>query len=898
MVATLGERHLLCRAAFDLAELPEPWGEASMENLGVFQVERNGDVDAVWLFPVSHVGRAVVCLFEQFAEGEADPGPEQDRAVAAATAVAAWSDANPDVIVDDVLELDLEHVVLVGHDGEQAREVVLRFDAWERFTRPFPARAFADAVRERDLDPATTVLTVVATRAGRVALAEVTTGELVVQEIDSRGAHVRWAWFASDDVDGAYATLDDWFTEVHGSRAGRPLVDLDLYDHPDRAAFDAYNAPDLVVEDHRLAGHATCSSRDEFFALIAGMRRDLVDLRLRQRHVLACARGLLAVVDQMGSVAVDASADLTPFEGSIVAVEELDDGGRVVRVDLYGEDQLADAVARYDAVAAGDARSKRPPGWERFEPVHPRTTEELAESLAPDVRIEDHRTLVGLPADGIDDVLERFDQMQRDTSIEVSTELLASRGQRFELAEIQRRGTWGLSGDVEQSHLSLGERNDDGRMVRIAFFDVEDRARAFAALDEWYLAGRELTWPSMLTVPAYDVTALETRLAPDVALEDHRLVGVETVHGRAPVLELLDGLRRQLSSVTTSVLHALEHERAGLYLASESGAVTATWAGDLAPFEYLIVSLTEYDETGLVVRWHLYDETQLREALARYDDLAPVAAQPTGGPGWERFERMRPPDIDELAARLAPDVRIEDHRSLVGVPADGRDDVLDQLSKLQRDTSLRIWGELLATRGGRFALNEVHHRGTWGPSGEIEQSHLGLVEHDDDGRIVRMAFFEVEDREWASATLDEWYLAGRELGWPSMLSTVQAYDSGRLEELNLAPDVVWEDHRLLGLGTRRGRDQVIDLIDGMRRAASSMAISTLHALEHERAGLYVASESGSVAATGPGDVAPFEYLVVSLTEHDDRGLVVAWHIYDEAQLPEALTRYDALAPQV
>ena len=205
------------------------------------------------------------------------------------------------------------------------------------------------------------------------------------------------------------------------------------------------------------------------------------------------------VVDQQGVVGVEGLDSATPFESSIIAVEELDGVGRVARVDLYDEDQLVEALDRYDAIAATSAGSTRPGAGSGSNGCVHRTPTMMASSLTPDVRIEDHRTLIGLPADGIDDVLERWNQMQQDTSLQVTSDLLATRGERFALVQQNLRGTWGLSGEVEQSFLSITELDDDDRTARIAFFDLEERERAYATLDEWYLAGRELSWPTMLS---------------------------------------------------------------------------------------------------------------------------------------------------------------------------------------------------------------------------------------------------------------------------------------------------------------------------------------------------------------------------------------------------------------
>ena len=78
-----------------------------------------GSQGPAWIFPGTHVVQAVIELYQRFAASGAEPGPEQDQALVAAQAVAAWCAANEQVVIDDVLELDLDHVVLVAREDDQ-----------------------------------------------------------------------------------------------------------------------------------------------------------------------------------------------------------------------------------------------------------------------------------------------------------------------------------------------------------------------------------------------------------------------------------------------------------------------------------------------------------------------------------------------------------------------------------------------------------------------------------------------------------------------------------------------------------------------------------------------------------------------------------------------------------
>ena len=60
----------------------------------------------------------------------------------------------------------------------------------------------------------------------------------------------------------------------------------------------------------------------------------------------------------------------------------------------------------------------------------------------------------------------------------------------------------------------------------------------------------------------------------------------------------------------------------------EFGALDPVVAEGLVPFENVWVQVEEYDEWGAECRhWHIYDESQLPEAVACYESFAPDGFQ-------------------------------------------------------------------------------------------------------------------------------------------------------------------------------------------------------------------------------------------------------------------------------
>src|SRR5262249_42810753 len=114
---------------------------------------------------------------------------------------------------------------------------------------------------------------------------------LSIIEVDDRGDHVAVVMFDPDDLDAAYAELDERYAAGEAApyaaawqtylRLWRALAAQDW------EQLVATFAPDFVIEDHRPVGLFTSFSRDEWVA----SARALFDLRpdttVRLAHVLA-----------------------------------------------------------------------------------------------------------------------------------------------------------------------------------------------------------------------------------------------------------------------------------------------------------------------------------------------------------------------------------------------------------------------------------------------------------------------------------------------------------------------------------------------------------------------------------------------------------------------------------
>jgi len=202
---------------------------------------------------------------------------------------------------------------------------------------------------------------------------------------------------------------------------------------------------------------------------------------------------------------------------------------------------------------------------------------------------------------------------------------------------------------------------------------------------------------------------------------------------------------------------------------------------------------------------------------------------------------------------------------------------------------------LLATSGNRLAL----YRNLWTgaedrPSFEIET--LSLTEVDAEGRIVARILFDSDDRPAAFAEARVRFVAG-EAGAAPAHAAILALDRAvtRRDWLAfracLADDLVYRDHRKLGLGTL-GCDELVAAVVAYRDLAPDMRTEGRHLLGwNPHGGVMVMQQNGTVPDGGP-----FENLFLRVIVADgDR--VQHFETFDVTDADQALARFDELCAE-
>ncbi len=177
---------------------------------------------------------------------------------------------------------------------------------------------------------------------------------LDVVEVDASGRRVAVVAFDPDDLDAAYAELDERYVAgeaapfvavLAGARAFAAAVAARDWD-----SLATVLASDIVVYDHRPLGWETLHGP----ALLVGTWKALVelapDVRLRIDHVMASRSGSLAAFMLLGTHEGGA------FEDYRVVVHEYDGTGQIRQHDIYRIEQLDLARARFEALTASAPR--------------------------------------------------------------------------------------------------------------------------------------------------------------------------------------------------------------------------------------------------------------------------------------------------------------------------------------------------------------------------------------------------------------------------------------------------------------------------------------------------------------------------------------------------------------
>jgi hypothetical protein len=401
---------------------------------------------------------------------------------------------------------------------------------------------------------------------------------------------------------------------------------------------------------------------------------------------------------------------------------------------------------------------------------------------------------------------------------------------------------------------------------------------------------------------ARDWAGFERMVAPTFQLDDRRRLvrlqagAADFLAGHRVLFDLPDG-RWKLELIAT------RGERLSLHRLSFA-ASGADGGGRLAYDEHL--SIAEVSADGRFLAFVIFDLDDLDAAYAELDaryDAGDARHHPKAAP--QRFANAASASADAVsacmlahdwrgfAACFSDDFRMSDRRRQVQLELD-RDRYVAFSREMAEGRTGRVHSDLLATRGDRLALRRPVYEVMGGDVGLSEVAFLILSEVDARGRVVANVRWDADDLDAAYAELDARWTAGEAAAHPlaakwlaDYLRCFAARDWPAMTGL-FAPDLLGENHRLVGWGTRHGPEGVVSTL----RAQIELAPDTQERVDHVRTGERAVLFEYAWHGTHEGGA--FENVWVVLVELGADGRGRRADVWEVEQFAEARARFDAL----
>ncbi len=875
-----------------------------MANFGTVRVS-GGAFERDWLWLVAFGPAGLAAQLEMFAEMDADAALARFEALAAERPPPARRRVPPNAATANVARLDMaiaarDEAALADLFSDPAEAVHHPTGVtYDREGLLASARSLLGA-RDTRLahEPLATLgdsLALCRRRTSFCALAEgdvapfgvVERDDVVLVEVDARGAHRRAESFATDHLGDAIARLYERYAELLPAGTARIRAEGVARSVAVTVPFDdrlaAVYAPTIEAVDHRRLGTWSARGIDAVLRNAASARamgRDLVSL---DEDVLAL-RSDACLVHRSHRGIADASGGA--FEFSLLLLRTFGLDGRVTRFEVFDDGAETAALARFDELTAARARFAElasTAATERIENTATRTAERFAERwsaldtegmaalLAPTFRNLDRRRLLVTDLDREGFLASYRPLIARAERVEIANELLATRGDRLALFRTCHVALYDEGiGAVEVAFLHLAEGDPIGRVVTSVIFDPDALDAAYAELDARYAAGEGAATPSVCAAwqrfadafARRDWDAAAAQYAAALVVHDHRRLGWESIQGPEAYVASLRALAELAPDVRIQSDHVAMNERGLLWV--------GRWLGSRegGPFDSPWIVVSEHDATGCVLRFDTYDLDQEAAARARFAELGhdPLRIPPNaatraadrigaliGEGGWTA-----------LRALTAPDFAFDDRRKRALVSGDV-ELYVRHLQVVRSYPNLKTTRELLGTFGDRIAVARLAYSG--GPEGSaFEGEFLLLTEVDAAGQVRTLIHFDPEDRAAAFAEAQARFVAG-EAGGDEGQAAIAAFGGaiGRRDWKAVrdccTDDFVTEDHRRLGLSSF-GVDDYVQALRALTDLAPDVAPASHRILAWSRHGRVFLTRT-----VGTRDGGPFEHvtLIVAAT---------------------------------
>ncbi len=473
----------------------------------------------------------------------------------------------------------------------------------------------------------------------------------------------------------------------------------------------------------------------------------------------------------------------------------------ISRVEVFDESDLDEALERFDELTRPEPRLEN--GASRvvqqfLAKFAARDWDAMTEMLSHDISTVDRRRVVnaGIRQDRDAEINDFRSAADLDVT-NATSDVIAIRGERLALIRSQvSRGDV----DTEAFHVDLLwllEIGSNQKIAGWATFDPDDLDAAIAELDHRYLNGDAAahahTW-GLVTAAFAAINRHELPwLTPDWVNIDHRR-GATFAAGdmTSYIHDVFDDAPD--FHVDVAAVHRLSDLGAVVTMASHGTSTRGFQA------EWREIGLLTFDGE-LLSRCELFDEADLPDALARFEELHRPAPRlhNTASEVSDRFlAYFAARDWDAMANMTADDFASDDRRRVVGAGIQsGRDVDMNNMRAWAEVGITKIASDVIAIRGQRLFLGRTRFFGREQGPGAFHSEVLGLVELDAEDRMLARVVFDPNDIDAAFEELDARYLAGEAAAYARTWSLLRASDAAldRYEVPAHTPDWANVDHR-------------------------------------------------------------------------------------------------------
>nr|WP_268778108.1 BTAD domain-containing putative transcriptional regulator [Mycolicibacterium malmesburyense] len=784
---------------------------------------------------------------------------------------------------------------VVTHDFEgYDRRQVINVDLFGRDAVIESFRAVAD------LGNPDATSTVLATRGARLALTSVryAVGDevsdafhvelLQLIEIDAQERIASLVTFDRDDIHSAFEELEARYIAGEAASHARTWsVVAGIFASLTRHEVPA-STPDWLNIDHR---RGTPLANADLRAIVETIWDITPDL---QSHIEIVHR-----LGDHGALCTQVSRGTTPdgfpAEWRMLNLTTVD-GALASGCELFDEEDLEAAIVRFEELARSERRLENAAtrAGERFLKFFTEDDwDAMAELFADTYLYNDRRRTVNSGirhgrSHAIEDIRAAVDVGLWGS---LSSTTVAIRGERLALFRFHASGP--DPGVSQFDVFQVIEVNYAEQFAAVVVTDVSDLYAAFETLESRYLADEASAHAHAWAVIAGAYAAVLRHelppTTPDWVNIDHRRVTPFAPNELEPFLKATWDVLENDITIYVETVHRL----------SDMGAVVTrvikgtSREGFTAEWREIGVSTVEGDRIN---RSEVFDETDLDAALARFDELSNPATQLENAAtrADDRFDAcFYARDWDAMAALLTDDTYTDDRRRAVN--GGMQRGVSAEIENMRTAAGLGVAEAKtvpIAVRGQRLALSRTRFTGQdRGPNG-FHSDLLGIVEVDNDHRIVARVIFDTEDLVAALAELDARYAAGEASPYAQTWMTItNAFAVANTRQFPATtPDFVDVDHRQ---GRRLGAGEIKAYMDVTWEVApdASIYIQSVHRLTNHGAVL-----THAAAGTTPqGFEAEWQEVILSITDGD---LISRCELFDASDLDAALARFDELTRPV